>query len=244
MSLHDTHFHLDLFETPEEVVRKIEAAKIYTIAVTNSPSVFFYTKKITSTSKYIRPALGLHPELVSERYKEVDQLIELLDETRYIGEVGLDNSGKIVKDYDIQKKAFERIIRACSDKGDKILTIHSRRAAKDAISMIGKNFKGKIILHWYSDGIKELERALDFGFYFSVNYSMTKSANGQKIIQALPTNRILIETDGPFILYGNKPADPLMVEVIVDQICKIKGMNGDNISSHNIHSNFKKLISE
>lgn len=243
MSFHDTHFHLDLFENPEEVIKKIDAAKIYTIAVTNSPSVFFYTKKITTNSKYIRPALGLHPELAFERYKEVDQLIELLDETRYIGEVGLDNSSKAMNDYEMQKKVFEKIINACSDKGDKVLTIHSRKASKDVISIIGKDFKGKIILHWYSDGIKDLEKALDFGFYFSVNYSMTKSVNGQKIIQALPVNRILIETDGPFITYGNKPADPLMVEVIVDQICKIKQTNGSNISSHNIQSNFKELIS-
>src|SRR4051812_43211707 len=115
MVFHDTHFHLDLSENPEEMVKRIEAAKIYTIAVTNSPSVFFYTKKITETCKYIKPAVGLHPELAYERKNEVENLIELLKTTRYIGEIGLDNLNKTPANYETQKKVFEKILVGCSD---------------------------------------------------------------------------------------------------------------------------------
>ncbi|MCW3070302.1 MAG: TatD family deoxyribonuclease [Bacteroidetes bacterium] len=243
MAFHDTHFHLDLFKNPEETVKKIESAGVYTIAVTNSPSVFFYTKKITEGCKYVKAAIGLHPELAYERKHEVDQLIELLGETRYIGEVGLDNSNKLPVNYETQKVIFKRILQACSDKKNKILTIHSRNAAKDVIDMIGSRFWGKIILHWYSGSIKELERALDYGFYFSINYSMTKSSNGRKIINALPQNRILIETDGPFIEYKKAPATPLMSEIIANEICKIKLESNIKITPEDIQTNFKDLLS-
>lgn len=243
MAFHDTHFHLDLFDNPEKEVQKIEAAKIYTIAVTNSPSVFFYTQKITENCKYIKPAIGLHPELAFERKHEVDKVVELIGKTRYVGEIGLDNQNKTPEDYEVQKIVFQKILQACSEQRNKILTVHSRKAESDVISMIGDQFPGKVILHWYSGGLKEMEKGLTSGFYFSVNYSMTQSINGQKIINALPVNRILIETDGPFIMYKKEKATPLICEVIAKEICKIKAANGSKMTPADIQSNFKELLS-
>ena len=167
--LHDTHFHLDLFNNPGNVLAQIERAKIYTIAVTNLPDLFSHTDTLTQNSKYVRPALGFHPELVCQHKQQFEKFIKLCEQTRYIGEVGLDNYNKSPSDYATQKNVFEKIIRNCSDLGKKILTVHSRRAEKDVVSIVGSNFSGKIILHWYSGSIKEIERALDYNFYFSVN---------------------------------------------------------------------------
>ena len=82
MKYHDTHFHLDLMSNPIDIVNQIEKSKVYTIAVTNSPKVYFYTENITKNTKYIRPALGLHPELVGERHQEIDKFISLLSKTK------------------------------------------------------------------------------------------------------------------------------------------------------------------
>lgn len=225
MKYHDTHFHLDLMPDPLEVVRYIEKAKVYTIAVTNSPEVFFYTEKITKNTKYIRPALGLHPELAAQRFMEVEKFIELIDKTKYIGEIGLDNSNKSLLDYKKQVEVFEKIIAVCGDYQDKILTLHSRKAESDLLAILGDNFPGKIILHWFSGSIKNLEKAISRGYYISVNYKMTKSKNGQKIIDCIPNNQILLETDGPFISNGTKDFTPSMVDVILDNICCIKESN-------------------
>ena len=64
---HDTHFHLDLWKNPKDILKKIEAKKIYTMAVTNAPSVFKLTYQLTQGLKYIRPALGYHPEVIKDR---------------------------------------------------------------------------------------------------------------------------------------------------------------------------------
>ena len=117
----------------------------------------FNTKKLCEGFKYVRPSLGYHPELAFKFNNQLDLFCQLLDETRYIGEVGLDNQRKTTEDFSMQKQIFERIIFACAEKENKILTIHSRKAEKEVISIIGDNFPGKVILHWYSGSLRELE---------------------------------------------------------------------------------------
>lgn len=242
MKYHDTHFHLDLMDYPIDIVNQIEKSKVYTIAVTNSPQVYFYTEKITKNSKYLRPALGLHPELAGERFREIDKFISLLNQTRYIGEIGLDKYNKTAMDYKRQLEVFERIISACNNFEDKILTIHSRKAENDVLDIIGDDFPGKKILHWYSGSIKNLEVALSRGYYFSINYQMTKSKNGQKIIDSLPINQILLESDGPFTSMNSKKFTPLMIENILQGICNLKKDYKSEHVKNLILNNFYDLI--
>lgn len=239
MFLHDTHFHLDLCPNPEDMVLKIENAKIYTIAVTNAPSVFFHTRNISQNTKYIRAALGLHPELAAQRKNEITQFIELVNETKYIGEIGLDNQNKTADDYSIQKEIFQKILTACADKKDKTLTVHSRKANADVVSMIGKDFPGRVILHWYSGGIRDLEAALKNGFYFSINYPMTISESGRKIIERIPKERILIETDGPFTSLKDQTFSPLMTDSILNSILQLN----KSLTPQIVFENFRKLLS-
>lgn len=238
MILHDTHYHLDLCKNPEEMALNIEQAKVYTIAVTNTPSVFFYTHKISQKSKYIRAALGLHPELASQRYNEMSLFSDLINQTRYIGEIGLDNYNRSSEDYNIQKIVFNKILDLCADKKNKIITVHSRKATSDVISMIGDNFSGKVILHWYTGGLKDLDTAIKYGFYFSVNYPMTISESGRKIIERLPADRLLLETDGPFTSYHTRDFSPLLCNEVHENILKLK----KSIMSETISENFRNLI--
>ena len=71
MSLFDTHCHVDLYPDPVGLVREAERRGIYTIAVTNTPSVFPATAAIVKGCRYVRPALGLHPQLAAERRGEL-----------------------------------------------------------------------------------------------------------------------------------------------------------------------------
>lgn len=195
MRLHDSHFHLDLMEDPERVVDLVESAKVYTIAVTNAPFVFSHTKNLTLKSKYIRPALGLHPELVAGRHHEIALFEEYLPLTRYIGEVGLDKTGMA---YAKQKEVFEKIVELTSDAGQKVLTVHSRKAEKDLIDIVGEGFSGKLILHWYSGSIKSLETAIARGYYVSFNSKMLQTKSGMEILDCVPLTRVLVESDSPF----------------------------------------------
>ncbi|MCT4643620.1 MAG: TatD family hydrolase [Carboxylicivirga sp.] len=237
--LHDTHFHLDLFKPVNEILNEIETNKVYTIAVTNLPVLF---KKLNEqiTSKYIRPALGFHPELLLQYKHHIPQMWELLPETRYIGEVGLDfKTGKDFKE--LQVSFFTELIDRCNQLEGKIVTIHSRQSADVVTSIIGGNFKGKIILHWYSGTKSTLKQAIGNGYFFSINYSMVNSKNGINIIKEIPIDRILLETDAPFIKFNNEPFRPTDIPKIISRLADILEMNYEQINSI-LWSNFNALI--
>jgi TatD DNase family protein len=211
----DSHCHLDLYPDYPHVIKRIEQHNVLTIAVSNTPSVFKPLASIAAASELILPALGLHPQLVAERHKELPVMWEHFDSTRFIGEVGLDFARGSSSDHSLQRKVFEEIIGRCDTAGDKILTVHSRKSAEDVLSIIGEHFKGTVILHWYSGSLKTLEKAMANGYYFSVNSAMLKSKNGMAIISRIPHDRIITETDGPFIKINGRSAEPKDIENII-----------------------------
>ncbi len=238
----DTHFHLDLWKNADELVNEIESNEVYTIAVTNSPSVFDYTLRLAQGKKYIRAAIGLHPELVAQRQSELALFLKCLDKTRYVGEIGLDY-GRRVEEEDVQRKAFEAILKACADQKDKVMTVHSRNSADDVISMLGKSFPGKVILHWYSGSLGQLQRAIGYGFFFSVNYAMTISKKGARIITAIPDDRLLTESDGPFVSIKKTPASPLNISSVVRNLANLRSVDPDKMA-RTIIGNFHSLLVE
>jgi len=219
-NLYDTHFHFDLQRSKNETLKEIEDNKIYVIAVTNLPPLYEKLNKEVN-SKYVRIALGFHPELISQYQKYIPDMWRLLPNVKYVGEVGVDlKIGKASRD--LQLSFFEELIGKCNDLGNKILSIHSRTAALEIISIIGKKFNGKIILHWYSGTTQNQERAIDNGYYFSVNYAMLSSNSGRKTIANIPNDKILLETDSPFIQIDKQIFRPYNIGKIVEGIATIK----------------------
>lgn len=204
--LYDTHFHLDLQKDRAAVLREIESSQIYTIAVTNLPDL--YQKERTEfNSKYIRIALGFHPELVHQYRRQVPLMWNLLPEARYVGEVGLDYVDETHKNEQIA--FFEELIERCRQDEKKILTIHSRRAVRDVLRIIGNEFKFKPILHWFTGTKDELQEAIEKGCYISVNGAMMASKRFINMLSLIPNERLLIETDSPFTFLQGTYSDTL-----------------------------------
>lgn len=193
----DTHMHFDLFKDRQKVIDYCNNNRIYTIAVTNLPNLYekYYNQNIQS--KYLKIALGFHPELVSEYKSQIKKFDQYATTTKYIGEVGLDYSSNDKENRNDQKIIFDRIVQTCNTFGDKVLTVHSRKAENDVLSILENN-PNKIIMHWFSGSLKQQELALSNGYYFSINHQMLQSKNGRRIIDSIPIERILIESDAPF----------------------------------------------
>jgi TatD DNase family protein len=68
--------------------------------------------------------------------------------------------------------------------------------------------RGRVVLHWFSGTKAEAQRAAAMGCYFSVNQAMLEKPKGQELIRSLPTDRLLTETDGPFIEQEGRPVGP------------------------------------
>lgn len=204
--LYDTHFHLDLQKDRLASIHEVEAHRIYTVAVTNLPDL--YRKESAGIdSKYIRLGLGFHPELVHQYRTQIPLMWELLPEARYVGEVGLDYVDKTYKKE--QAEFFIELIERCRNDEKKILTIHSRRAVKDVLSVVGWDFKFKPVLHWFTGNLTELKAAVEMGFYFSVNGTMMASKKFLEVLPLIPNNRILLETDSPFTYYNGTHSNTL-----------------------------------
>lgn len=239
-NLYDTHFHLDLQESRNDILNLIELNEIYTIAVTNLPPLYEKLSREVD-NKYIRIALGFHPELIKQYQKYIPDMWRLLPNAKYIGEVGIDL--KTGKDYkNLQISFFEELIDKCNGLGGKILSVHSRSAASEVVTIIGDNFNGKIILHWYSGAKNIQEKAIELGFYFSVNFAMLNSESGRKIINNIPNNRLLIETDSPFTFIDEHIFSPKDISYIVESLSQIKNINCDEMKNI-LWQNFIRLIS-
>ncbi len=237
----DTHFHLELFRDYQAQARMIEQAKVYTIAVSNAPSFYRHFRTMLKEQQFIRHALGLHPELVASHATEIPLFRELLPTTRYVGEVGLDFSEQHRQHRNRQVKVLEEIAEAIKGDGNKLVSLHSRQAEGEVIELFGPKFPATLILHWYSGSLRNLEKAVEYGFYFSVNPAMCRSEKGRSIITSLPKERVLTETDGPFVSVAKKPATPQHVREVVYTLQKIWGSD-PKTTVMTIFGNFRRVL--
>lgn len=228
--LYDTHFHLDLQKDRVKAVREIEEHQIYTIAVTNLPDL--YRKESSEiASKYIRFALGFHPELIHQFKSHISLMWALLPEARYIGEVGLDFVDTTYKNE--QLAFFSELIERCRFDKSKIITIHSRRAVRQVLDIVGSNYRFKPILHWFTGSSEELREAIEAGFYFSVNGAMMTSKRFLSLLPSIPKERLLLETDSPFTFFQETHSYTLA------KIAQLMKKEKENL---NIWDNFKTIL--
>ncbi|WP_367898800.1 Qat anti-phage system TatD family nuclease QatD [Leptospira sp. WS58.C1] len=221
----DFHCHLDLFKDFELIVKQTEEAKVHTLTVTTTPKAWSKNRDLTKNLKYVQAALGLHPQIISERSHEIEIWNEFQKETRFIGEIGLDRGPMHLSSIELQKVILKRILIACAKSGDKILSLHSVQASQLLLEMLEEFFpyrKGKIILHWFIGNKNQIEKALRLNCFFSINRQMLNSKRGTQIAGVLPSDRILTETDGPFIYRGNAPYKPWDVEDTVKKLSQIR----------------------
>lgn len=239
--IHDTHCHLDLYPDPYQVASITEKAGITTIAVTNLPSAYFVAKPHMRQFRLLKLAIGLHPLLANEHTSHEKQLfINALRETLFVGEIGLDYSKHGIETKEKQLKTFQFILEQLSGK-KRFITLHSRQAESTVLDLLTEYQINPVVFHWYSGPIKTIDVVARKGHYFSVNTSMIKSKNGQAVVERIPKERLLTETDGPFIKVGNKPAIPTDVKYIHHHLSKLWNCGLDDIQNQ-LNENFVRYL--
>lgn len=237
VSLVDFHCHLDLYPDHETAINRRENAKTYTLSVTTTPQAWPQNRNLTTGKCYVRAALGLHPQVVAERASEISLWKEYLPETRYVGEVGLDGSPDHKDSLELQKDIFADILKTCAKEGNKVLSVHSVRAVKDVLDLVEANLpvdRGSVVLHWFTGGKKQLQRAIEMNCYFSFNADMLETARGKEVVSVVPLERILTETDAPF----TKLPD---IECAVELIARVRKLPETEVYEA-IKENLKTLL--
>lgn len=237
-NLIDMHFHLDFYKNHRQIYSQINNLEQYTLCVTNSPGVFLSCLKLYPETKFMKFALGFHPqEIISNKLSMRDFRL-CINRASYIGEVGVDLSAKFVHSEQIQLKYFTTIMELAKEY-NRITSIHIRNAEDKVIEIIDKIRPRKCIIHWFNGNEEQLDKLIKLGCYFSINTHMVSSQRQISIMKSIPIDKILIESDGPFTKVKKVTYSPdLLVDAyeIVEsslQISELKDI---------VYNNFRSLL--
>ena len=226
----DFHCHIDLFSEPLRLVAECERAGITVLSVTTTPSAWEGTRALAPNSKYIRTALGLHPELAHERHGELPLFDRLITGTAYVGEIGLDHSPGSDRNWAVQSKVLRHILQSCQNAGGRIMSLHSRRAAREVLDLLEQfPHAGTPVLHWMSSGVSDLNRAINLGCWFSVGPAMLASKKGRDLVAQMPKDRVLTESDGPFAIIGGRRATPFDASLSFPPLAELWGETQERV---------------
>lgn len=236
----DFHVHMDFYKNPEKIINTYERMAIYSLFVTNLPEVYEKHLNKYNQYKYIKLALGYHPEMTDYYPFNNNMFEKYLSTTNYIGEVGIDGSKKYAHNFEAQVNYFNYICSKIKNEA-KIMTVHSRKA-EDVVLSILKNYGIKYaVFHWYSGSITTLREVIGSGYYFSVNPSMLQSQKSREILYNIPVNRLLFESDGPFTKYNKVITQPKQFESIFEDFNKFYKINN---FKDLVFDNFKRILIE
>lgn len=233
----ETHCHLDYLkaEPLEEIRRKISDAnisKIITIGV--DPLNLDKVKELSDTFEEIYYTQGIHPH-DSKEATDID-FDKIAERTRLkkmvaVGEIGLDyhynNSPP-----DIQKKVFEKQLQIACEH-DLPVVIHTRDADEDTkaiLKQFSSHLKRKGVVHSFTSSLELAEFVLSEGFYLGFNGIITfkKAENVQEVVKMTPPEKILFETDSPFLTpvpHRGKENAPYYLPFVAAKIAELKKLD-------------------
>ncbi|MFM8456425.1 MAG: TatD family hydrolase [Ignavibacteria bacterium] len=248
----DTHAHIDadvFDEDREEMIAHafnngIEAIIIPAIEPTRYDGVL----SICDTHEHIYCGMGVHPHNAHEYSQEVeDRIISLLSLPKVIavGEIGLDYYYDFAPK-EMQKDVFRRQL-SIAKSHDLPVIIHNRESDDDMIAILQEEQTGELkgVLHCFSSDLTMLHRALELGFHISFTGNITyKKSVLDEIVRATPLNRIMIETDSPYMTpvpHRGKRNEPSFVQFIAQKIADIYALTVEEIITMT-SSNAKSLF--
>jgi TatD DNase family protein len=252
----DSHCHLDFPDFREEIDDVVSRARAADIGrmVTISTRIRQHDEVLGIAQRYpdVFCSVGTHPH---HAHEEIDISVEdIVSRTRHpkvvaIGEAGLDyfydNSPR-----DMQERGFRNHIAAARATGLP-LVIHTRDADSDTAQIL-ENEMGKgtfpAVLHCFTGGSELAQRAIALGHYISFTGILTfkKSEQLREIAASLPADRILVETDAPYLAPGKhrgRRNEPAFVTETAKTLAQVRGISFDEIARQTTE-NFFRLFSK
>ena len=254
----DSHAHLDMshFDADRDAViaraRQAGVAAILTLGVNGASS----QRAVALAQQYdgVFAAVGIHPHeakhAMPEDYKTLMALAREREANRILawGEIGLDyhydHSPR-----DVQRREFRRQIRMAREL-DLPMCIHSRDAHDDVLTILDeeKAMEVGVVMHCFSGDEQVVRRCLDLGFYisFAGPVTFTNARTLPAVVPLVPDDRLLIETDAPYLSphpwrgreHRNEPA---RVAIIAARVAELKGISIEAVGQL-ATENFKTLF--
>ena len=194
----DSHIHLSdpvYLSDMEFILKGMEYLKLKACCVSMDVENSLQTLKLAKKNNLVLPFIGIHPECVDDN---VEKMIEMIEENHDvlsgIGEIGLDPT------YDNtnarQVHVFESLL-SIAEKFNKPVSIHSRKSLDNVFEIMTSYNTKHALLHWFDGSKKQLQKAMDMGFFVSFGPVMIYANDKQILLSKVDESKILVETDGP-----------------------------------------------
>lgn len=260
MKLIDTHCHLDFKDFDSDRIDVLKRAKDSGVEniINIGSSVDGSMRSVALSNQFsgIFASVGIHPHDASSlRDGDIDILKNLIKKNKKVvavGEIGLDYYRNLSPKPD-QEFLFREMLKI-SDEFSLPVVIHSREASDDTVSILKSNKSAPVkgVMHCFSGDKKFLDSCMDMGFYisFTCNITFKNAAKLREIVKFVPIERILLETDAPFLSPENlrgKRNEPANLIYLVKILSEIKLLSEDDIAritTHNANTLFNLGLSE
>jgi TatD DNase family protein len=243
----DSHCHLHMLEG--ELQSFLDAARekniVHMLCVSVDLDHALVLQQIAATYPHISISVGLHPTEEKEQEPTIDELVQLAQHPKVvaIGETGLDYY-RVEAATHWQQERFRRHIRAAKIV-DKAIIVHSRNARADTIQILkeeGAETPGGV-LHCFTEDWYMAKKAMDLNFYISLSGIVTfKNATElQEIAKKIPLDRLLIETDAPFLApmpHRGKSNQPAWVRHVAEFIAELRGISLEEVAEQTTENFF------
>lgn len=226
MPYFDIHCHLDKVADAQQAVSNAQQAGLK-LVLTQGLNPANNREVLALAEKYsiVQAALGLYPnDAIKLSSQELEAELDFIRKNRpvAIGEVGLDYYWDDA--HQEEMKAVFRKVLALASEIKRPVIIHSRRAEEDVVALL-EEFSGvKACLHCFSGKLSLAKQAVRQGAYFSIPANVTTSSHFQRLVEETPLNRLLTETDSPYLSPSDEENEPATVVEAVAVIARLKGL--------------------
>lgn len=192
------------------------------------------TLNLAKKTNLILPFIGIHPEKAQDEIEPVVDLVEKNSkELAGIGEIGLDKGfSNSDEEFATQQKVFQKFL-SLAEKLGKPVSIHSRKTLDEIYQILPSYSLKGVLLHWFDGNKKQLDEAMDRGFYVSYGPVLIYANDKQVLLKKTSQDKILVETDGPVRFsrcFGLKPAQISFIPSVVFCASKVLGTSYDELS--------------
>ncbi|MDI6825592.1 MAG: TatD family hydrolase [Candidatus Aenigmarchaeota archaeon] len=226
----DVHAHLEQMDFDNDRYQVIEGCKQKLKAVITCcahPEDFDLTMQMVEKHKgFVFATVGIHPIYIKEiTEKEKDEFLDLIKENKdkitALGEQGLDYFE--IKESEWQQKQKELFIEFIdlSKELNFPLVVHSRDAFEDAIRILEQEDAKQVLMHMFG-AHHLLKRVIENNWFISLNTIILRSKKHKKIARDMPSEKILTETDSPWLDPAGGRNTPLNVKIVIEKISEIK----------------------
>jgi TatD DNase family protein len=225
----DVHCHLeqkDYEKDREEVIKKCRGELKAVITCCCHPDDFDLTMEMVEKHKnFVFATVSIHPEYIKEiEHLRVDDFLKRIEKNKEkivgIGETGLDFIIEEPEWREKQKELFIKFIDFAKNL-NLPLVIHARKAFAEAIEILEKYGAKRVLMHFFTEK-SLLSRMIQNGWSISVNTTLLKSKTIKKIVRDMPLEKIMTETDSPWLGPEGKKNDPTSVKFVIEKIAEIK----------------------